>query len=126
MFMAEAVSAFLRRNPRVDIRFVNDNWVGLVAALRRRELDFVVAAQPAPEEAADLVIQPLSSRQAYFLVRPGHPLLAKPELSLADIVAYPIICSAASRRRSRSRCSTRGGTAKATGTCPKSAASPTR
>ena len=93
MFMAEAVARFLRKNPAVGIRLVNDHWVALVAALRRRELDFVVAAPPPPEEATGLVTQPLSLRQGYFLVRPGHPLLSRRELSLADVAACPIICA---------------------------------
>jgi DNA-binding transcriptional LysR family regulator len=91
MFMAEGIGAFLRKNPRVDIRLVNDNGVMLIAALRRRELDFVVAAQPSPEEATDLMLQPLSSRQGCFLARSGHPLLSKPDLTLDDIAAYPVI-----------------------------------
>ena len=94
LFMADAVSAFLRRNPGVGIRLQNDNWAGLVAALRRREVDFIVAAQPAADESADLASRPLSARQAYFFARPGHPLLARLELSLADVVAYPLVGTA--------------------------------
>lgn len=91
MFMAAAASNFLRRNPGVAIRFANDNWASLIAALRRRELDFVVSALPADDEAADLIARPLSPRQGYFLVRPGHPVLANEEPSLADILAYPLV-----------------------------------
>jgi DNA-binding transcriptional LysR family regulator len=94
LFMADAVSAFLRRNPGVGIRLQNENWAGLVAKLRRREVDFIVAAQPAPDETADLASQPLSARQAYFFVRPGHPLLATREPSVADVVAFPLVGSA--------------------------------
>jgi DNA-binding transcriptional LysR family regulator len=93
LFMADALGAFVRKNPGVAIRLVNDNWVALVAALRRRELDFVVAAPPSPEESAGLATQSLSLRQGYFLVRPGHPLLGRRKLSLADIAAAPIICT---------------------------------
>ena len=91
LYMSDALGAFLRRNPRVGIRLLNDNWVALVSALRRREVDFIVAAQPAPDESADLSIQPLSTRQGYFLVRPGHALAGKRDLTLADVVAYPIV-----------------------------------
>jgi DNA-binding transcriptional LysR family regulator len=94
LFMADAVSGFLRRNPGVGIRLQNDNWAGLVAALRRRDVDFIVAAQPATDESADLASQPLSAWQAYFFARPGHPLFARPELSLADVVAYPLVGTA--------------------------------
>lgn len=93
MFMPEALSTFLRRNPSVGVRLVNDNWAVLVTGLRRRELDFLVAAPPSPEESSGIDVQPLSLRQGYFLVRPGHPLLARPRLSLADVVASPIICA---------------------------------
>ena len=91
--MAEGVAAFLRENPEIGVRVVNDNWAALVAALRRRELDFVVAAPPPPEEGTDLAVQPLSFRQGRFLVRPGHPLVGKPDPSLADVVAWPLICT---------------------------------
>ena len=53
IFVAEGVAAFLRENPDVAVRVVNDNWVALIAALRRRELDLVVAASPPPEEGAE-------------------------------------------------------------------------
>jgi len=91
LFMAQAVAAFLKGNPGVGIRLVNDNWISLVAALRRRELDFVVASPPLEDEAADLEIQPLSAWQARFLVRPGHPLLDRGELTLADIAAQKLV-----------------------------------
>jgi DNA-binding transcriptional LysR family regulator len=91
LFVATATSNFLRTNPNVSIRVVNDNWAELVTSLRRREVDFIVAAMPADDEAADVVTRPLTSRQGRFLVRPGHQLLSKRQLSLEDVVAYPII-----------------------------------
>ena len=93
IFMGAAAGAFLGRNPGVGIRLVNDNWVALMAALRRRELDFVVAAPPVGEESTGLEVTPLSLRQGYFLVRPAHPLLSKPALALADVAACPIACA---------------------------------
>ena len=93
MFMSEALGAFLGKHPKVAIRVVNDNWVALVAALRRRELDFIVAAPPSEEESTGLSTHPLSFAQGWFLVRPGHPLLSKGEVSLADVAACPIVCT---------------------------------
>jgi DNA-binding transcriptional LysR family regulator len=93
LFMPAAVAAFLRRNPRVGIRFVNDNWVTLLAALRRRELDLIVAAPPAVEDATGLIVQMLSPHQGYFLVRAGHPLLSKRVVSIGDVADCAIICS---------------------------------
>jgi DNA-binding transcriptional LysR family regulator len=75
------------------VRVVNENWVALIAGLRRREFDFVVAAPPAPDEATDLVAVHLSPRQGHFLVRPGHPLAARPAIALGDVVAFPLVCT---------------------------------
>lgn len=93
IFMGAAAGAFLGRNPDVGFRLVNDDWIALIAALRRRELDFVVAAPPVEEESNDLEVTCLSLRQGYFLVRPSHPLLSRPALALADVAACPIACA---------------------------------
>jgi len=91
LFVATAASVFLRTNPNVCIRVVNDNWAELVTALRHREVDLIVAAVPDEDEAADFIVRPLSLRQGRFLVRPGHPLVSRSLLSLGDVLAYPII-----------------------------------
>jgi len=94
MFMALAVGTFLRKHRGVGVRIVSDSSVSLVAALRRRELDFAVAAKPVTEESAGLATHSLSPRQGHFFVRLRHPLLSKDNLSLEDIAVWPIICTA--------------------------------
>ena len=93
IFMADALASFLGKHPDVAVRLVNDNWATLVAALRRRELDFVVAAPPPSEEMAGLAVEPLARRQGYFFARPGHALAGRRNLSLAEVAAFPILCS---------------------------------
>jgi DNA-binding transcriptional LysR family regulator len=93
IFVADALAAFLARNPGVAVRVANDNWVGLIGGLRRRELDFVIAAPPTPEEATDLATVLLAPRQGRFMVRPGHPLVSQPRMTLADVVAFPLVCT---------------------------------
>jgi DNA-binding transcriptional LysR family regulator len=93
IFVADALAAFLGRNPGVAVRVANDNWVGLIAGLRRREFDFIVAAPPAPDEATDLASVLLTPRQGRFLVRPGHPLMSRPTVTLADVAAFPLVCT---------------------------------
>ncbi len=75
------------------MRVVNDNWIGLIAGLRRREFDLVVSAPPAPDEATDLATVHLSPRQGRFLVRPGHPLASRAGITLADVAAFPLVCT---------------------------------
>jgi DNA-binding transcriptional LysR family regulator len=91
LFVAPALAAFLGRNAGVAVRLVNDNWASLVSALRRRDLDIIVAALPPDQDAAGLEVRRLSTWRARFLVRAGHPLLARGNLSLSDVVAYPIV-----------------------------------
>lgn len=91
MFMAEALAAFLRRNPDAAVRIHGGDWTAQSGALHRRELDLIVAAQSDGECATDCAIRPLTRRQGYFFVRSRHPLAALRDLSLAQILAYPLI-----------------------------------
>jgi DNA-binding transcriptional LysR family regulator len=90
LFMPMAMTRFLAENPDVDVRVVNDNWAALLAMLRRRELDLIVVATPSEADAAELDVMPLSPRQGFFVVRPGHPLTRVAAPTLADVVAYPL------------------------------------
>jgi len=94
IFMTDAVARFAAKHPGVSVRLVNEPWTMLIAALRRRELDFVVSAIPPADQLAGLTANPLSPRLGRFLVRPSHPLAhAASGLSLADITAHPIVSS---------------------------------
>jgi DNA-binding transcriptional LysR family regulator len=93
-FVGHAVAAFLRANPAVGMRLVNDGWLGLIAGLRRRELDLIVSAEPLPLDDGDLARTPLAKHQGYFLCRPRHPLFERPSLALPDVLGYPIVSTA--------------------------------
>jgi DNA-binding transcriptional LysR family regulator len=92
-FMASAIASFLQTSPAIRIRVVNDNYSVLLASLRRRELDFVVSAPPLDEECGDLDVRELTPLQGRFFVRPGHPMLARGPVSLADVADAPLISS---------------------------------
>ena len=90
LFMPQAMTAFLAANPEVDVRVINDNWATLLAMLRRRELDLMVAAAPSAADAVELDVTMLSPRQGFFIVRPGHPLARLDAPTLAEVVAFPL------------------------------------
>lgn len=94
LFMGHALAAFLAEHPGAELRVTADHWANLVAMLRRRELDLVVAAPPSEADAADLEVTVLTRRQGFFFVRPGHPLAGRDPVELRDIAAYPIATTA--------------------------------
>jgi len=57
--------------------------------LRQGELDFVVAELPAAGAHPDLAQLALSRDAFVIAARPDHPLIDRPRLHLADLLAYP-------------------------------------
>ena len=68
------------------------NWTAVADTVREREADLgVLEISDLGDEAADLVIEPLREHPAFFAARAGHPLAARAGLTLADILAYPLV-----------------------------------
>jgi DNA-binding transcriptional LysR family regulator len=63
----------------------------LIDKLQRGVLDFMIGRILEKEDSAGLVYEELSEEPACAVVRPGHPLLARRDLALADIAALPWI-----------------------------------
>ncbi len=59
---------------------------GILARLRRREVDVGVADASYVGTSTDIQIQDLSAHQGRLIVRPGHPLRRKKNIQLADVM----------------------------------------
>src|SRR5271157_4420159 len=91
-YVDTAIGRIVRRHPEVRLRIVNDNFAGLLPLLRRRELDLAVVAGTGVADDDEYHLTPLSRRQGYLAVRPGHPLLKqRSALSIGDVLRYPFV-----------------------------------
>lgn len=62
----------------------------LLRQLRQRELDIITIDPAYTEAEPDVRKLLLEPHQGYLVVRAGHPLLSKKDLTLQDIVQYPL------------------------------------
>jgi DNA-binding transcriptional LysR family regulator len=87
----DALAAFHRAHPGVEIALVEDNSDRLIERVRTGAMDLALvgAAGTSPPglDALTIVSEPLVAAVAI-----GHPLARRRRVTLADISAYPIVC----------------------------------
>jgi LysR family pca operon transcriptional activator len=90
-FLPEAVAEFQTAGTgsRVTIVTGENRW--LFDALRLGELDLVVGRLAAPERMTGLHFELLYSEEVGFAVRTGHPLLARRNFSLGELVNFTVL-----------------------------------
>lgn len=91
----------MKCNPAMRVRIVGGYDDALLRALRRGELDFVVAELPSPEVSQDLSIERLTADELGTCCRSGHPLAGKGKLELAQLLDFPWILPPRSTRASQ-------------------------
>lgn len=87
----EAVGAFgaARRRNRLSV-ITGDNRF-LLEELRLGRLDLVIGRLPAPKDMLGLTFEPLYRERVVFVVRPGHPLAGRSNISAADIAGFTLL-----------------------------------
>ena len=86
----EALSAFHRAHPGVEISLLEDNSDRLVEAVRLGTVDVaLVGTATAPEGLEALTI---ISERLVVVVPEGHPLSSRRRIALRDVAAHPIVC----------------------------------
>ncbi|MBH5333401.1 LysR family transcriptional regulator [Streptomyces pactum] len=87
----DALAAFHRAHPGVEISLLEDGSDRLVEAVRSGALDAALigsgAAVPDGLEALTIISERLAA-----VVPPGHPLARRPHVTLRDVVDQPIVC----------------------------------
>ncbi|SMQ17719.1 DNA-binding transcriptional regulator, LysR family [Streptomyces sp. Ag82_O1-12] len=85
-----ALSAFHRAHPGVEVSLLEDNSDRLVEAVRLGTVDVaLVGTAAAPEGLEALTI---ISERLVVVVPEGHPLAARRRIALRDVAAHPIVC----------------------------------
>jgi hypothetical protein len=86
-----ALAAFHRAHPGVEITLIEDNSDRLTDRVRVGEADLaLIGASGAPP--AGLGALPIISERLVAALPPGHPLAGQARVTLADITAYPLVC----------------------------------
>lgn len=100
MLAAHALERFIARQPNVDVTLVEGTSEELHTRLLHGELDLVLST-PSDDfhPASELETEVLFQAEDRLYARIGHPLSARPSVSLADAVAYPWIISAGTESR---------------------------
>ena len=90
MCVSEALAAYSRKHARARIRLSNDTSDILIRQLRQRELDLIVIDPVYADAHPDIKAIAMSTHQGYLAVRYGHPLLSRKNLTLQEVVHYPL------------------------------------
>ena len=85
LILPSAIAALVARHPRLHVSTVESPYEALAAALRSGDIDFIIGALRPPEEARDLVQEPLFEDRISLIVRAGHPLAGLPRIGRAAL-----------------------------------------
>lgn len=99
LFMAEALARLALPESSARIKLVQDEAPGIIARLRRREIDVGIADPNWLEQTTDIRAEPLSTYKGVLVVRAGHPLLNIRDIQLEQVITYPLISTASSATR---------------------------
>lgn len=83
-----AINRLLDNHPQLDVSTVDGPYTLLEAALRSGDLDFIVGAIRDVDQSKNLAAQVFFRDRLAIIVRKGHPLEAKKNLSLSDLNDY--------------------------------------
>lgn len=91
LLVPRAVLRCQREAPGLQFRFYEDSLDNLLPALRRHELDCVIGRLHGQSIGSEFHSEALYNEPVRAVVRNGHPLLSKPQLTLEDAARYPWI-----------------------------------
>lgn len=81
----QAILRTKKELPKLNIGVEVGTSKGLLASLRRDELDFLIARIPENENGSGLLYEDLSEEEECVVARIGHPLLSRTDLTLKDL-----------------------------------------
>lgn len=87
--MPAVATLLAERAPEARVTLVEGAHADLRTRLREGQLDLMIGRQAEPDGMGELSFTQLYTERVIFVARPGHPLLARPDLQ--RIVDWPVI-----------------------------------
>ncbi|CAO5164192.1 putative LysR family transcriptional regulator [Frankia sp. AiPs1] len=88
----EALAAFHEAHPGVDLSVVEDSSDRLIEQVRTGALELALVGAAADDVAREPRMLPVLGESLVAAVAPGHPLAARPGVTLTELAAYPLAC----------------------------------
>lgn len=80
-----------KRHPSVRLRLIEGQWRDIIDKLLSGTVDLVVMETSVLADDHRLEVEPLPRHSGVLVCRAGHPLAAKPRVSLEDLEPYPLV-----------------------------------
>jgi len=81
------LAAVRARAPEIQIQIVEGAGDQMLAAVASGRVDFAIIGEIEVEMEAGIVATPIGSEEVCVAARPQHPVFARPDLSLVDVVS---------------------------------------
>lgn len=88
-----ALAWLLKRQTGLQVEFLIRPWQELSQALRKGEIELLIAEARGLQDQPDLAITPLPPSAVGFVARSQHPLVGKARVTLKELDAYPLALS---------------------------------
>jgi DNA-binding transcriptional LysR family regulator len=88
----EALAAFHREHPGVEITLVEDNSDQLLERIRAGALDLALVGTSGDAAAREPRTLPVVSERLVAAVAPTHPLAERSSVTLAELASHPLAC----------------------------------
>ncbi|WP_431302288.1 LysR family transcriptional regulator [Sediminicoccus sp. BL-A-41-H5] len=86
-----AAGRMVSQYPQVRMRLTAANWTEVARAVLEREAPIGLLDLRGHQSDAGLEVEALRPQPGLFVVRPGHPLTRLPRVTLAAIMAHPLV-----------------------------------
>jgi len=89
----QALADLLAAHPRLKITVQQRYWSELEQLVLTREVDLGFGEFSNLMDSPAFRVEPVGRHELLFFCRPGHPILSEASVSLADLDAFPMVCT---------------------------------
>ncbi|MDP2507235.1 LysR substrate-binding domain-containing protein [Oceanobacter sp. 3_MG-2023] len=90
-FLPRALASLYRQYPGIRVTIIEGTYDSLIPQLQQGAIEMIVGRIPAYRFRDGLAVEPLYEETITFAVCPDHPLLARPDVTLKDLLDWPWI-----------------------------------